>query len=116
MVREPVVRETDDVRGIPALVADLECGSHRLRCCLILVLLILMPSHMLVTVALLLLFLQVLREKRQYNYAVQARHASFSPSILSVDGVMAREAGFVVCCLATKLSTKWCKSYGEVMG
>ena len=36
--------------------------------------------------------------------------------MLSVDGVMAREARFVVQRFADRLSTKWGKSYGEVLG
>ena len=54
--------------------------------------------------------------KRKYVQAAQACHASFSPFVLSVDGLMALEACFVVQWFARALSTKWSKSYGEVMG
>ena len=55
-------------------------------------------------------------KKIKYNQASQAHHASFSPFVLTVDGLMAREACFVVQRIARALSTKWSKSYGVVMG
>ena len=45
-------------------------------------------------------------KKRKYAQAVKACHASFSPFMLSVGGIMAWEAGFVVWCFTDKLSTK----------
>ena len=48
--------------------------------------------------------------------AAEARHASFTPFVLSIDGLLAREAQFVVRRFADKLSTKWGKPYGKVMG
>ena len=55
-------------------------------------------------------------KKTKYAHAAQARHASFSPFVVSVDGVMAREAQFMVQRLADRLSTRWSKPYSEVMG
>ena len=55
-------------------------------------------------------------KKRKYTQSAQARHASFSPFVLMVDGLMAWEARFVVQLIARALSTKWSKSYGVVMG
>ena len=55
-------------------------------------------------------------KKRNYTQVAQACHASFSPFVLMVDGLMARKARFVVQRIATALSTKWSKSYGVVMG
>ena len=45
----------------------------------------------------------------------QALHASFSPFVLCVDDLMTHEAHFVVQHFARALSTKWSKSYEEVM-
>ena len=42
-------------------------------------------------------------KKRKYAQAALARHASFSPFVPSVDGLMAREARFVVQHFADKL-------------
>ena len=55
-------------------------------------------------------------KKRKYAQAALARHASFSSFVLSMDGLMVHEAQFVVMRFASKLSTKWRKSYGEGMG
>ena len=55
-------------------------------------------------------------KKIKYNQASQAHHASFSPFVLMMNGLMAREARFVVQRIARALSTKWSKSYGVVMG
>ena len=55
-------------------------------------------------------------KKRKYSHAAQARHASFSPFVVSVDGLLAREARFTVQRFADRLSTKWSKPYSEVMG
>ncbi len=55
-------------------------------------------------------------KKRKYTQAVEARQASFSPFVLSVDGFLAHEARFTITRFANKLSIKWGKSYSEVMG
>ena len=55
-------------------------------------------------------------EIRKYVQAALARHASFSPFVLSVDGLMACEARFVVQRFADKLFIKWRKPYCEVIG
>ena len=51
-----------------------------------------------------------------YTQASQAHQASFSPFVLSVDGLMARKAHSTVKRVASKLAIKWGRSYGEVMG
>ena len=55
-------------------------------------------------------------KKRKYAHAAEARHASFTPFVLSIDGLLAREAQFVIRPFADRLSTKWGKPYGKVMG
>ena len=44
-------------------------------------------------------------KKRKYAHAIEARHASFSPFVLSVDGVLTREARFVLKRLLTNSLT-----------
>ena len=55
-------------------------------------------------------------KKRKYSYAAQAWHASFSPFVVLVDGLLAQEARFTVQRFADRLSNKWSKPYSEVMG
>ena len=55
-------------------------------------------------------------KKRKYTHAAQAHHASFSPLVVSVDGVMAWEARFTVQRFVDRFSTIWSKPYSEVMG
>ena len=63
-------------------------------------------------------FLYQQREKRKGSTHKQLRHAMqlFSPFVLSVDGLLAREARFVLKHFSNKLSNKWSKPYSEVMG
>ena len=42
-------------------------------------------------------------KKRKDSQAAEARHASFSPFVISVDGVLAREAKFFVKRIAGRL-------------
>ena len=44
-------------------------------------------------------------EREKYSHAAQAWHASFSPFVVSVDGLLAREAWFTVQHFADWLST-----------
>ena len=55
-------------------------------------------------------------KKRKYSEAAMARHASFSPFVLSVDGQMRREARVFMKRVAEKLAITWQRSYSEVMG
>ena len=67
-----------------------------------------MPRHILA--ALLILFSYQL----SYLDAVEARHASFTPFVTSIDGVYAREANSIMKLLATKVALKWEKQLSEV--
>ena len=107
-MREPVVREPADlgVRGVwqpqtealfDVRVVDTDAQSYAHR-----------------TVSAVLSTAEK-EKKRKYTHAAQARHASFSPFVVSVDGVMAWEARFTVP-FADRLSTRWSKPYSEVMG
>ena len=57
-----------------------------------------------------------MKKKRKHTQASLAHQASFSPFVLSVDGLMACEAHSAVKRVASKLVTKQGRSYGEVMG
>ena len=54
--------------------------------------------------------------KKKYSEAAALRQASFTPLVVSVDGVLGREANFFVKQLAQKLAHKWDKSISEVIG
>ena len=96
--REPVVREADEARGTLAIIADLgvrgvwqpqaealfdirvidtDSQSH---------------AHRSVNAEL----AAAEKEKKRYTQAPQACHASFSPIVLTVDGLTAQEARFMV--------------------
>ena len=99
VVREPVVREADEARGISALVADLGVrGVWQPQTeALFDVRVIDTDAQSYVQRAVSSVLATVEREKkRKYAQASQERHASFSPFVLSVDGLLAREAQFVI--------------------
>ena len=54
-------------------------------------------------------------KKKKYNEAAEARHASFSPFVVSVDGYMGKEAKVLLSRFADKLANSWGKSYAVVM-
>ena len=54
--------------------------------------------------------------KRKYCDAAEVRHASFTPLVVSVDGVLGWEAECFIKLLAEKIAIKWKKSYPEVAG
>ena len=55
-------------------------------------------------------------KKKKYSEAAALRRASFTPLVVSVDGVLGQEANFFVKLLAQKLAHKWDKSSREVIG
>ena len=55
-------------------------------------------------------------KKKKYSEAAALRRASFIPLVVSVDGVLGREANCLVKQLAQKLAHKWDKSNSEVIG
>ena len=60
----------------------------------------------------------IIIKKRKYCDAaeVHVRRASFTPLVVSVDGVLGREAECFIKLLAEKIAIKWTKSYPEVAG
>ena len=55
-------------------------------------------------------------KKHKYTEACLACHASFTPLCFSTDGMFGIEVDFLLRCLAERLSTKWKRSYNEVIG
>ena len=70
------------------------------------------PSHTLAVLFILFSY----KKKKKYLDAVEARHASFTPFVTSIDGVLAREANSVIKLLATRIALKWEKPLSEVTG
>ena len=119
VIREPVVREASDAAGIPALVADLGVrGVWQPQAeALFDVRVVDTDAQSYSQRAVIAILSSAEREKkRKYAHAAEARHASFTPFVLSVDGLLAQEAQFVIGRFADRLSTKWGKPYGKVMG
>ena len=52
----------------------------------------------------------------KYVDAVEARQATFTPFVVSVDGVLGREARMFVNHLGDSIADMWKKSHSEVMG
>ena len=119
VVREPVMREADEAWRISALVVDLGVrGVWQPQTeALFDVRVVDTDTQSYVQCAVSSVLATAEREKkRRYAQASQERHASFSPFVLSVDGLLAREVQFVIKRFADKLSIKWHKSYSGVMG
>ena len=70
-----------------------------------------MPSLMLV------ILLMVCRtgKKRKYSAVVAERRASFTPFVVSVDGVLGHDAQHLMKHLCDQIAMKWEKSHSEAM-
>ena len=55
-------------------------------------------------------------KKKKYLEAVQTRRATFSPFVVSVDGVLGHEVKLLIKRLAEKIAYKWEKSLSELTG
>ena len=55
-------------------------------------------------------------KKRKYSAAVEDRRASFTPFVVSVDGVLGHDAQHLMKRLCDQIAEKWEKSHSEVMG
>ena len=55
-------------------------------------------------------------KKRKYNGAAEARQASFTPFVVSTDGMLGREANFLLKRLTQRISMKWDKPLGQITG
>ena len=119
VIREPIARDADPVGGLPSLVADLGVrGLWAAQTELLLDIHVMdtdTQSYTSRTVDSVLLSAEY-EKKKKYLDAVEARHASFTPFVTSIDGVLAREANSVIKLLATKIALKWEKPLSEVTG
>ncbi len=115
--REPVVREADDQRQIPALVADLGVrGVWQPQDLALLDIRVIdtdATSYQTRAVK------SVLRDaetskKRKYATACTDRRAAFTPFIVSVDGAIGPEATTFIRRLSERLSLKWSRPYSRV--
>ena len=55
-------------------------------------------------------------KKRKYRLAAKARHASFSPFVVSVHGALGKEATLFLGCIADQLFVAWGRGYDNVLG
>ena len=108
VIREPIVREAEDARAVTALVADLGVrGMWQPQTEALIDVHVVdtdAPSHAHHTVSAVLATVER-EKKRKYAEAAEARRASFSLFVLSVDGVMGREARSIMKRMADKLAT-----------
>ena len=119
VLREPIVREADDSAESPALIADLsERGLWQPLT------VALLDVHVVDTDAQsytncpvsAILSTAEQEKKRKYSAAAESRRACFTPFVVSVDGVFAREASCFLKRVAEHLSYQWNKPYFNVMG
>ena len=120
VIHEPIVQEANDACGIPSLVADLRIReiwqSQTVALFDIRVIDTDAPSYLHRDVASILSSAEE-EKKRKYNDAAEARHASFTPLVVSVDGVLGRELECFIQLLTDKIAQKWRKkTYAEVAG
>ena len=119
LIHEPIVQEANDACGIPSLVADLSIRgvwqSQTVALFDIRVIDTDAPLYLHRDVASVLSSAEE-EKKRKYNDAAEARRASFTPLVVSVDGDLGREAECFIQLLADKIAQIWKKTYAEVAG
>ena len=119
VVREPIVQEADDSRGRPALIADLSIrGVWQPQTAALLDVCVVdtdTQSYASCTVDAVLCSAEQ-EKKRKYSAAVEDRRASFTPFVVSVDGVLGHDAQHLIKRLCDQIAMKWEKSHSEVMG
>ena len=119
VIREPVVQEANDARGVPSLIADLSIrGVWQPQTVALFNIRFVdtdAPSYSHRDVAAILSTAEE-EKKRKYCDAAEVRHASFTPLVVSVDGVLGREAECFVKLLAENITIKWKRSYPKVAG
>ena len=118
-VREPIVQEADDANGRPALIADLSIqGVWQPQTAALLDVCAIdtdAQSYASCTVDAVLCSAEQ-EKKRKYSAPVEERRASFTPFVVSVDGVLGHDAQHLMNCLCDQIAMKWEKSHSEVMG
>jgi hypothetical protein len=119
VVREPVVRDASVVNDEPALIADLGVrGVWEPQTDALFDVRVLdtdAPSYGSRSISSILSTAEN-EKKRKYREACDNRRASFTPLVMSVDGILAKEAQIFLSRTAECLSERWQKPYGMVMG
>ena len=119
VLKEPIVQEANTRDGSPALIADISIrGLWQPQTVALLDVRVVdtdAPSYMhCTTVAVFSTAKQ--EKKRKYNGAAEARQASFTPFVVSTDGMLGSEANFLLKRLAQRISMKWNKPLGPITG
>ena len=86
-------------------------GNHRWRRCLMSVSLTLTPHHTAIEHLMPFLSQAHWRRRECTKMAVEDRRGTFTPFVLSVDGLLHKEASHFLKHMATALSSKWDKAY-----
>ena len=118
IIKEPIISEADVSKNTPGLVADLAVrGLWQYQSEALLDIRVMDTDADSYSQRPVTAVIRSAEEdkKRKYNSAVEARCASFSPFVVSVDGFVGMEAGCVIKRTAEVLSLKWEKSYSQVI-
>ena len=119
VVREPIVQEADDSSGRPALIADLSIrGVWQPQTAALLDVRVVdtdAQSYASCTVDAVLCSAEQ-EKKRKCSAAVEEKRASFTPFVVSVDGVLGHDAQHLMKHLCDQIAMKWEKSHSEVIG
>ena len=116
VVKEPVVQEANDAEGVPSLIADLSIRGVWQPQTVALFDVRVTDTDTPQQVVSAILSSAEEAKKKKYSKAATLHRASFTPLVVSVNGVLGQEANFFIKHLAQKLAHKWEKSNSEVLG
>jgi len=115
--KEPIIREANDVENAPALIADLGVrGVWQPQCDALFDICVVdtdAPSYLSRTIPSILKNAEG-QKKQKYHAACDIRRASFTPIVVTTDGIFGMEAKIFIKRLSERLSHKWNKSYSEI--
>ena len=118
LTREPIVQEADDAANTPALVADLGVrGLWQPQAEALIDVRVIdtdAQSHCHRPITSVLASAET-EKKRKYHHACERRRAAFTPFVVSVDGILGKEAKTLIDRLSDRLASKWGKSYEETV-
>jgi hypothetical protein len=117
VIREPVVRDSNDSEGISALVADLGVrGVWQPQSVALFDIRVIdtdAQSYATRTIPSLLQSAES-QKKSKYHDACEMGHASFTPLVVTADGLFGREAKSFIHHLCERIALKWGKNHSEV--